>query len=205
MLFCGTKKHQNASRNAKTTPRFLPKGPKRPQVHFQKAPKATKNRSQTARRKKGRTKTIPRPFCTPQGVGQHSSPPPWGAILASKTASKSTLKRSKIEAKNQVEKKAIQDDLGPILERSWVVLGRPLGRKNIPNPYKTYCFVNNHFFEDKTVRRGFWDQLGSTKGPNEPNMGPKKEPKTTQDDQKPTSKSIKQMMRKPRGHDHCWA
>ena len=39
--------------------------------------------------------------------------------------------------------------------------------------------MNNHFFEDKTVRRGFWDQLGPTKGPNEPNMGPKREPKTT--------------------------
>ena len=92
---------------------------------------------------------------------------------------KSTLKRSKIEAKNQDEKKAIQDDLGPILGRSWAVLGRHLGRKNAPNPYKTYCFVNNHFFEDKTVRRGFWDQLGPTKGQNEPNMGPKREPKTT--------------------------
>ena len=63
--------------------------------------------------------------------------------------------------------------------RSWAVLGRHLGRKKAPNPYKTYCFVNNHFFEDKTVRRGFWDQLGPTKGQNEPNMGPKREPKTT--------------------------
>ena len=96
-----------------------------------------------------------------------------------KTAPKSIPKRSKIEAKNQEEKKSIQDDLGPILGRSWAVLGRHLGRRNAPNPYKTYCFVNNHFFEDKTVRRGFWDQLGPTKSQNEPILGPKREPKTT--------------------------
>ena len=40
-------------------------------------------------------------------------------------------------------------------------------------------FREQPIFEDKTVRRGFWDQLGPTKGPNEPNMGPKREPKTT--------------------------
>ena len=66
-----------------------------------------------------------------------------------------------------------------LLERSWAVLGRHLGRKKAPNPNKTYCFVNSHFFEDKTVRRGFWDQLGPTKSQNEPNMTPKREPKTT--------------------------
>ena len=37
--------------------------------------------------------------------------------------------RAKIEPKIQDEKKASQDDLGPVLERSWVVLGRHLGRK----------------------------------------------------------------------------
>ena len=61
--------------------------------------------------------------------------------------------------------------------RSWAVLGRHLGRKNAPNRYKTYGFVHNHFFEDKTIQRGFNDQLGPTKGQNEPNMTPKRDPR----------------------------
>ena len=52
---------------------------------------------------------------------------PQGAIWEAKTAPKSIPKRSKIEAKNQESKKPIQDDLGPVLGRSWAVLGAILG------------------------------------------------------------------------------
>ena len=140
MLFCGPQNHQNASRNAKTTPRSLPKGPKRPQVHPQKAPRGTQKRPKNEAKPQDEKRTEPRRsqdrLGPPKGSISIVRPPLWGAILAPKTASKSTLKRSKIETKNQVEKKAIQDHLGPILERSWAVLGRPLGRKNTPNLIK---------------------------------------------------------------------
>ena len=46
-----------------------------------------------------------------------------GAIGEAKTAPEPILKRSEIEAKNQEVKKPIQDDLGPVLGRSWAVLG----------------------------------------------------------------------------------
>ena len=48
-----------------------------------------------------------------------------------------TPKRLKIEAKIQDEKKAIQDDLGPVLERSWVDLGPILGSILSKNHWKT--------------------------------------------------------------------
>ena len=62
---------------------------------------------------------------------------PLGAIWDPKTAPKSIPKRSKIEAKIQDEKKATQDDLGPILERSWVDLGPILGSIWAKNQWKT--------------------------------------------------------------------
>jgi len=102
-----------------------------------------------------------------------------GAIWEAKTAPKSIPKRSKIEVKNQESKKPIQDDLGPVLGRSWAVLGRHLGPKNAPNHYKTYGFVDNRFFDVKTVRRRSWDQLWPTKAPKRPKMTPKTEPKST--------------------------
>ena len=72
---------------------------------------------------------------------------PMGTILAPKTAPKSTLKRSKNETKNQDEKKAIQDDLGPVLERSWAVLGAILGRLGPQNRALALGGARFFFFE----------------------------------------------------------
>ena len=38
-------------------------------------------------------------------------------------------------------------------------------------------FLKNICFEDKRVRRRFWDEPGPTKGQNEPNMTPKRDPR----------------------------
>ena len=81
--------------------------------------------------------------------------------------------------KNQESKKTIQGDLGPVLGRSWAVLGRHLGPKNVPNRYKTHGFVDNRFFDVKTVRRRLWDQHWPIKAPKRPKMTPKTEPKST--------------------------
>ena len=48
---------------------------------------------------------------------------PRSAIWEAKMTPKPIPKRSKIEAKIQETKKAIQDDLGPVLGRYWVDLG----------------------------------------------------------------------------------
>ena len=57
-----------------------------------------------------------------------SLPYPWGTLWELKTAPKTIPKRLKIEAKNQEEQNPIQDDLGPVWGRSWVVLGAILDR-----------------------------------------------------------------------------
>ena len=103
----------------------------------------------------------------PMGRVAPAQPPPRASIWEAKTAPKSIPKRSKIEAKNQEAKKPIQDDLGSVLGRSWVVLGA------------CRCFANIHFFDVKTVRRRSWDQLWPTKAPKGPKMTPKTEPKST--------------------------
>jgi len=55
---------------------------------------------------------------------------PPGAIWEAKSGSKPIPKRSKIEAIIEEKKTSSQDGLGPVLERSWVVLGRHVGAKN---------------------------------------------------------------------------
>ena len=115
-------------------PKWCQEGPKRPKTEPeaaqndpQRSPRGSKKRTQTTRRKKDRTKSIPRPSWTPTGPICLAQRPPPGAIWEAKSAQKRNPKRSKIEAKNKEDKITIQDDLGPVLERSWVVLGRRLG------------------------------------------------------------------------------
>ena len=65
-----------------------------------------------------------------QGRIWPAQPPPPGAIWEAKSGSKPIPKRSKIEAIIEEKKTSSQDGLGPVLERSWVVLGRHVGAKN---------------------------------------------------------------------------
>ena len=124
------KRAQEGPRRSKTGPRWPKMTPKASQNDPKRHPRGPKKRSQTARRKKDRTKTIPRPSWTHHGPISTAQRRPPGSIWEAKTAPKPIPKRSKIEAKNEETKKAIQDDLGPVLGRSWVVLGRHLERKN---------------------------------------------------------------------------
>ena len=147
------------------TPKGSKTTPRAPQNEPKTRPRGPKKRTQTARRKKNRTKSIPRPSWTAQGPICLAQRRPRGSIWEAKTAPKPTPKRSKIEAKIEEAKKAIQDDLGPVLERSRVDLGPSLGSILAIFYWKTYYFVNNHSFEDKPVRRRFRDQLGPKKAP----------------------------------------
>ena len=98
--------------------------PKRLQEALKRPKKVIPNR----KTEKGPNQDDPKTVLDPPGGGL---PPvyrhPKGSIWEAKTALKPTPKRSKIEAKIQDEKKAIQGDLGHVLERSWVDLGPILG------------------------------------------------------------------------------
>ena len=108
------------------TPRSFKRLPRARQNDLKRSLRGSKKRSQTARRKKDRTKTIPRPSWTHQGPISTAQRRPRGSIWEAKTAPKSIPKRSKIEAKIQDKKrrsKTILDpswsDLGSILAPSW--------------------------------------------------------------------------------------
>ena len=125
------------SKRAQESPRWPKTKPKTFENDSRRSPGGSKKRSQAARRKKNRTKTILGSSWKPTGPFSIVRAHPRRVIWEAKTAPKSIPKRSKFEAKNQEEKKSIQDDLGPILGRSWAVLGRHLGRKKCENQYKT--------------------------------------------------------------------
>ena len=100
-------------------------------------------------------------------------------IWAPQNDPKRSLKRSKTKAKIESRKKASQDDQGPILERSWSLWGHHVGARRLQKYWKTYYFVQNHFFEDKIVRRGFWDPLRWKKAARGAKTTPKRDPRST--------------------------
>ena len=75
-----------------------------------------------------------------------SAEPIWEA----NTAPKPIPKRYKIETKNQEVKKTIQDDLGPVLGRSWAVLGAILGPLGPQN--RALALGGARFFEKALFR-----------------------------------------------------
>ena len=107
---------QNALQNHSWAPKNDPKGGQEDQKI---EPKPQDEKRTEPRRSQDRLRH-------PQGPKHVRLPYPQGSILEAKTAPKRSRKRSKIEAKKQEAKKTIQDDLGPVLERSWVILGRHL-------------------------------------------------------------------------------
>ena len=127
---------QDDPKRAQESPRWPNMRSEAPQNDPKRSSRGFKKRTRTARRKKDRTKTIPRPSWTAHGPISTAQPPPPGAIWEAKTAPKPIPKRSKIEAKIQDEKKAIQDDLGSVLGRSWVDLGPILGSFLVKNHWK---------------------------------------------------------------------
>ena len=156
-------------KSTKTTPGAAKNDPKRSPRRPKTTPRGAQDDQKSDPERQDEKRTEPRRSWDRLGPPPRARPParahPRGSIWEAKTAPKSIPKRSKIEAKNQEEKKPIQDDLGPVLGRSWAVLGRHLGPKNVPNHYKTRGFVDNRFFDVKTVRRRLWDQLWPTKAP----------------------------------------
>ena len=130
------KKHQNDPRSAQKRP--------------QEEPKTTKKAIPNDKTKKGPNQDDLGTVLDPQPADQHSSAqfartpgePFWEP--------KPIRKRYKIEAKIQEAKKPIQDDLGPVLGRSWAVLGAILGRLGPQN--RALALGGARFFEKSLFR-----------------------------------------------------
>ena len=153
--------------------------PRAPENDSKRHPRGSKKRSQTARRKKDRTKTIPRPSWTAHPSITTSSAAPPGLHLGGQNGTKIDPKT----IQNRSEKSRVKKN-DP--RRSWTRLGAILGRLGCHLGaletlwhYACRCFVKIHFFDVKTVRRRLWDQLWPTKAPKRPKMTPKTEPKST--------------------------
>ena len=85
------------------------------------------------------------------------------------------------------------------MERSWSLWGRHVGARRPPKHWKTYYFVQIHFFEDKTVRRGFRQPLKRKEAPRGAKMTPKRDPRSTPKRPKTDIKIDQISMRKSRG------
>ena len=153
-LWSALKGPQESPKDAKMVPGALQNGSKR-------SPRVSKKRTETGSHKKNRLKTIKQPPWASQGPSCQTLRRFRGPIWEAKSAPKRNQKRCKIEAKNQEAKKSIQDDLGPVLERSWVVLSAILGRPGPQNravAQAALIFSKNQFFDVITVGRRLLDQ-----------------------------------------------
>ena len=183
---------KEAENDPRSSPKWCQEGPERPKTGPEAAqndPKRSlrrsKKRTQTTRRKKNRTKSIPRPSWTAPGPISTAQPPPPGAIWEAKTAPKSIPKRSKIEAKNQESKKPIQDDLGSVLRRFWAILGDILGPWKRSKHYACRCFVQIHVLEQIRCQEATWVDLELILGRF---LRSKRNPRGTKNETKMTSK-----------------
>ena len=73
--------------------------------------------------------------------------PPLGGPRGAKMRPKWDPRGTKIDVKNEVEKDALEDRLGAVLGRSWVVWGVVLGPWKRSRHYACRCFVKIHVFE----------------------------------------------------------
>ena len=63
-------------------------------------------------------------------------------------------------SKTKSKKDALEDRLGAVLGRFWVVLGAVLEGKNRLKPCVLNGFVKNHVFEKIRCQEATWDDLG---------------------------------------------
>ena len=146
------------SRVAKNEPKTTQNGPKRPQDDPKKRPKATQNdpksdlrgikkRTQAAKRKKDRTKTIPRKTVLDRPPADlHSEAAPPGLHLGGQNGTEIDPRTIKNRSENSRRKKGDPrrswTHLGAILGRSWPHLGVILGQK----PLENTMFCEKHLF-----------------------------------------------------------
>ena len=128
--------HQSQKQTPKRHPRienWSEEGPKsnqeRPKMVPRKAEEGAKtipNRKSNQEAHQDYPKSVLGP---PQRPISTTARAPRGPIWAPQNDPKRSLKRSKIQAKIENRKKAIQEDQGPVLERSWSLWGVPCGGK----------------------------------------------------------------------------
>ena len=107
--------------------------PKRPQEE----PKSDKKPKPKRKTKKGPNQDDPKTVLDCPRADLRTSAAPPGSHLGTQNGTKTDPKTIKNRSEVQDEKKAAQDDLGPVLERSWVDLGPILGTILANNHWKT--------------------------------------------------------------------
>ena len=145
------KKHQNDPRSAQKRP--------------QEEPKTIKKAIPNDKTKKGPNQDdlgtiLDRPradLYSSASVRAH----PWGGQNGTKIDPKTIKNRSENSRRKKSDPRRSWTRLGAILVR----FGAPSWAKKPLKPFISNGFVTNHFFEDKTVRRRFRDQLGPNKAP----------------------------------------
>ena len=145
----------------KNWPKRAEDGPKRGQEHPKTTLRGSKKRTQTARRKKNQTKTVLAP--TQGRLAQLSRPPraPFGRPNRHQNRSQNDQKSKRNIKRQKNRSKTTLDPSWSDLRSFWSAI---LGEKT-PEAVYLKGFVKNHFFEDKTVRRRFRDQLRPKKAP----------------------------------------
>ena len=84
-----------------------------------------------------------------------------GAQRGAKMSQNRTQDGPKSKTKTKTKKDALEDRLGAVLGRSWVVLGAVLGPWRGSKHYACRCFVNIHVFEKRRRQEATWTDLGS--------------------------------------------
>ena len=86
-------------------------------------------------------------------------------------------RRTKIEDKNEVEKRCSCDRLGAVLGRSWLILGVVLGSFLLILYWFLYYFVTNEVFEKVRCQEATWADLEPVWGAKRLKMRPAEGPK----------------------------
>ena len=112
--------------------------------------------------------------------------PKRGAKRDPKWHQNGTQNEPKSKTNLDIEKEALQDRLGAVLGRSWVIFGRPLGSFLLIFHWFLKLFVKIHFFQKISLQEPSWTELGPTwvdfGTQNGAKMAPKSDPKTIKTD-----------------------
>ena len=83
-----------------------------------------------------------------------------GAQRGAKMSQNRTQDEPKSKTKTKTKKDALEDRLGAVLGRCWVVLGAVLGPWKRSKHYACRCFVKIHVFEKIRSQDASWGDLG---------------------------------------------
>ena len=106
----------------------------------------------------------------------------WGAFWEPSWRQNRTQNRPKSRTKIDAKKTPLQDRLGAVLERSWIILEAILGAQNRLKPFVLKVRVKIHFFQKIVFQEPSWAQLGPSWVDFASPKAPRWVPKPTEND-----------------------